>query len=187
MRLRVVADQAGSKHAGDSRNRAKQVRGTAAHDARVADEATGCASGELRACPGTGPLTCFGQPPGRLGGSASAPATLSRALDLTLTARSERARDLRPGRLHLARATAGAGVLPSVCRRRRPRGRGAASGAIEAGIDMPRTFGIEHSRGCSLRRLACWWMAGAWLRSVFVRRPMGHASLLRCTVMVRRW
>jgi hypothetical protein len=50
MRLQVVANQAGSKHTGDSRNRGKAGpqtgRRPVAHDAGVAGEPTGCANGE---------------------------------------------------------------------------------------------------------------------------------------------
>src|SRR5437763_523214 len=48
MRLQVAADRAASKHFGDSRNAAKQVRGPVAHVAGVAGEVASCASGDKR-------------------------------------------------------------------------------------------------------------------------------------------
>ena len=52
VRLQVVADRAGSKRTGDSRNRpAKQVRRVLRSRRRGAGEATSCASGEVRGWP----------------------------------------------------------------------------------------------------------------------------------------
>jgi hypothetical protein len=55
----TAADRAASKHIDDYRTTAKRVGGQVAHDARVAGEATSCASGDEQVGWRAPRVTCF--------------------------------------------------------------------------------------------------------------------------------